>query len=106
MNKEEPINDNYPANEARFQPVHAPCVTTWGRDSSKVDHCARGKTVLKEDPSTDSTQAHDDLRVRRLIEEMQHPLILTPHCIAISDMPGRPYTDRSGHESRVISISR
>ena len=85
--------NNYPANEARFQPVDAPWVTTWGRDSSK--QCMK----LKEDPSADSTQVHDDLRVRRLIEEMQHPLILTPHCIAISDMSGRPYTGRNEYES-------
>ena len=54
---------------------------------------------LKEAPFTDSTQAHDNLRVRRLIEEMQHPLILIPHCIAISAMLGRPYLGRSGRTS-------
>ena len=91
---------NYPANEARFQPVHAPCVTTWIETLQKwITGGRAAKQCLKEAPSTDSTQAHDDLRVRRLIEEMQHPLILIPHCIAISDMPGRPYTGRSGHES-------
>ena len=46
---------NYPANEAHFQPVHAPCVTTWIETSSKVDHLRRAaKQCLKEDPSTDS----------------------------------------------------
>ena len=78
---------NYPANETRFQPVNAVFKKwiTGGRASQQW--------WLKEAPFADSTQAHD------LIEEMQHPLILNPHCIAISAMLGRPYLGRSGHES-------
>ena len=90
---------NYPANEAHFQPVHAPCVTTWIETLQKWITAPRGKTVSQGRPLHRQPQAHDDLRVPRIIEEMQHSLILIPHCIAISDMPGRPYTDRSGHES-------
>jgi hypothetical protein len=56
--------NNYLANGARFQPV------------------------------SNSSQAHDDSRVRRLIEEMQNALILIPHCIAIIDMLGRSYAGR------------
>ena len=56
---------NYLANGARFQPV------------------------------SNSSQVHDDSRVRRLIAEMQNALILIPHCIAIIDMLGRSYAGRS-----------
>ena len=71
---------NYPANETRFQPVHAPCVTTWVETLQKWITGGRASQQwwLKEAPFTDSTQAHDDLRVWRLIEEMQHPLIVIP----------------------------
>jgi hypothetical protein len=92
---------NYPANETRFQPVNAPSVTTWFKSLQKWITGGRASQQwwLKEAPFTDSTQAHDDLSVRRLIEEMQRPPILIPHCIAISAMLGRPYLGRSGHES-------
>ena len=99
--------NNYPANEARFQPVHAPCGTTWVETRQKWITSGRAaQQCLKENPSTDSPQAHDDLRVRRLIEEMQHPLIVIPHCIAISDMPGRRLHGQKRIGVRVISISR
>ena len=99
--------NNYPANEARFQPVHAPCVTTWVETLQKwITGGRAAQQCLKEDPSTDSPQAHDDLRVWRLIEEMQHPLIVIPHCIAISDMPGRRLHGQKRIGVRVISISR
>jgi hypothetical protein len=81
---------NYPANETRFQPVNAQSVTTWFKSLQKW---ISGGRASRHCPFTDSTQAHD------LIEEMQRPLILNPHCIAISAMLGRPYLGRSGHES-------
>ena len=80
---------NYPANETRFQPVNAPSVTTWFKSLQMIT----GGRASQHCPFTDSTQAHD------LIEEMQRPPILIPHCIAISAMLGRPYLGRSGHES-------
>ena len=90
----------YPANEARFQPVNAPYVTTWVETLQKwITGGRASQQCLKKDLSTDSAEARDDLRVRRLIGEMQHPLILIPHCIAISAVLGRPYMGRSGHES-------
>ena len=46
---------NYPANEARFQPVHAPCVTTWVETLQKwITGGRAAQQCLKEDPSTDA----------------------------------------------------
>lgn len=42
---------NYPANEARFQPVHAPCVTTWIETLQKwITGAARHNSVPRKTP--------------------------------------------------------
>jgi hypothetical protein len=83
----------YPAGAAHIQPNATNwVVATWFGSLRKWISVVRlPQERLRADSSADSTQADDDFRDRRRIEELQHPLILMPHCISMSAMPGRLY---------------